>query len=203
MLTLCYRITPGTGYLEALGSKNVDVHFGGVSKITQTGLEMEDGTMFGVDAIVCATGFVPLSIPPSVSFACLTEDRTPLSGQRFPLSGRTAMTCETSGKTSQLLICLWQPLAFQIILVRIQSTELPVVNSLTFAVIGGPNFTFANGVFLISVETAWNYVFQVIEKVQTEGIISLSPKQRAVDDFQTHKDTLMKDMVWTGPCASW
>lgn len=70
-------------------------------------------------------------------------------------------------------------------------------------VIGGPNFTFANGVFLISVETAWNYIFQVIEKVQTEGIISLSPKQRAVDDFQAHKDSLMNDMVWTGPCASW
>lgn len=57
-LTLCCRITPGTGYLEALASKNVDVHFGGVSRITQSGLEMEDGTMLEVDAIVCATGFV-------------------------------------------------------------------------------------------------------------------------------------------------
>lgn len=70
-------------------------------------------------------------------------------------------------------------------------------------VIGGPNFTLANGVFLISVEVALKYVMQVIEKMQTEGIKSLSAKRQAVDDFQVHKDSLMSDMVWTGACRSW
>ncbi|KAJ9646718.1 hypothetical protein H2204_000410 [Knufia peltigerae] len=164
----CRRITPGTGYLEALASKNVDVHFGGVSRITQSGLEMEDGTMLEVDAIVCATGF-DTSFKPA-----------------FPLIGPNGHDLRDVWKD--------EPPSY----LSVGAAGFP-----NYFMIGGPNFTFANGVFLISVETAWNYIFQVIEKVQTEGIISLSPKQRAVDDFQAHKDSLMNDMVWTGPCASW
>lgn len=52
------RITPGKGYLEALASPNVDVAFGSLANVTETGFEMENGTSYQVDALVCATGFV-------------------------------------------------------------------------------------------------------------------------------------------------
>lgn len=52
------RITPGKGYLEALASPNVDVAFGSLAKVNEKGFQMEDGTSYEVDALVCATGFV-------------------------------------------------------------------------------------------------------------------------------------------------
>jgi hypothetical protein len=31
----------------------------------------------------------------------------------------------------------------------------------------------------------------------------MSPKSEAVDEFQEHKDAMMKDLVWTSGCRSW
>lgn len=70
-------------------------------------------------------------------------------------------------------------------------------------VVAGPNFTLANGVFIPCVETVFKYFFEAIEKMQTEGIKSFEPKAEAVQDFQEHKDDVMKDMVWTSSCRSW
>lgn len=66
----CRRLTPGTGYLEALRQPNVRVVLDGIKRIVPEGFETVTGEIIKIDAIVCATGF-------DVSF-------TP----RFPIIGR-------------------------------------------------------------------------------------------------------------------
>ncbi|KAL4807424.1 hypothetical protein BDV18DRAFT_168298 [Aspergillus unguis] len=72
-----------------------------------------------------------------------------------------------------------------------------------YFIISGPNFTLANGVFIPSVEKIVHHIFAIASKMQTEGLKAVSPTQEAVDDFQEHKDALMKDLVWTSGCRSW
>ncbi len=67
----------------------------------------------------------------------------------------------------------------------------------------GPNFPLANGCLIPCLEINIKYAFAAAKKMQYEGIKSLSPKQDAVDDFQEYKESLMKDLVWTGSCVSW
>jgi cation diffusion facilitator CzcD-associated flavoprotein CzcO len=43
--------------LESLAAENVTVSAGKIHGVTAGGIEMEDGTSFAVDAIICATGF--------------------------------------------------------------------------------------------------------------------------------------------------
>ncbi|KZL84609.1 hypothetical protein CI238_09562 [Colletotrichum incanum] len=50
-------LNPGDGYLEALFKLNVECMFGEIARITETGLEMTDGSSHGVDIIICATGY--------------------------------------------------------------------------------------------------------------------------------------------------
>lgn len=56
-LTIPFRITPGHGYLEALSADNVEVRTDQILKIVPEGIQMEDGTIFTLDSIICATGF--------------------------------------------------------------------------------------------------------------------------------------------------
>lgn len=53
----CKRITPGVGYLEALGSEKVEVAWGAIEKINESGPVGEDGREHPVDVLICATGF--------------------------------------------------------------------------------------------------------------------------------------------------
>lgn len=59
----CRRLTPGPGYLEAIGQDNVDYIQTPIRRFTATGIETEDGKHRPVDAIFCSTGsrrdFVP------------------------------------------------------------------------------------------------------------------------------------------------
>ena len=50
------RLTPGPGYLEALGSDNVEIVFGACERVTENGI-MADGREFDLDVLICATGF--------------------------------------------------------------------------------------------------------------------------------------------------
>lgn len=52
----CRRLTPGPGYLEAIGEDNVDYIRTKIRRFTPTGIETEDGVHREVDAILCATG---------------------------------------------------------------------------------------------------------------------------------------------------
>ncbi|KAI5115440.1 hypothetical protein M0805_005525 [Coniferiporia weirii] len=53
----CRRLTPGPGYLEALCQDNVDFVPTNIKKVTETGIELVDGTHQELDTIVCATGY--------------------------------------------------------------------------------------------------------------------------------------------------
>ncbi|KAL1739372.1 hypothetical protein HDZ31DRAFT_14535, partial [Schizophyllum fasciatum] len=53
----CSRPTPGPGYLEALCEDNVDFVPSSIKHITKDAIFTEDGSLFNVDIIVCATGY--------------------------------------------------------------------------------------------------------------------------------------------------
>lgn len=53
----CRRITPGVGYLEALGAENVEVVYGNVMEVNERGCICDDGKQYPMDVLICATGF--------------------------------------------------------------------------------------------------------------------------------------------------
>jgi hypothetical protein len=53
----CRRLTPGVGYLEALGKPNVTTVYGGITSITEKGCLCDNGIEYPVDVLICATGF--------------------------------------------------------------------------------------------------------------------------------------------------
>jgi hypothetical protein len=53
----CRRLTPGPGFLEALGQDNVECVWDGIASISETGILTSDGRHLDIDAIICATGF--------------------------------------------------------------------------------------------------------------------------------------------------
>ncbi|CAG8022785.1 unnamed protein product [Penicillium olsonii] len=53
----CRRLTPGPGYLEALGDDKVDVVTSEIVKVNETGIITADGQHRAVDMLICATGF--------------------------------------------------------------------------------------------------------------------------------------------------
>ncbi|VUC29175.1 unnamed protein product, partial [Clonostachys rosea] len=67
----------------------------------------------------------------------------------------------------------------------------------------GPSAPVAHGTFIPCIETYVNYAFNAVERLMTEGIKSITVKEEAVNDFQEHKDDIVKDLVWTSGCRSW
>jgi len=53
----CRRLTPGVGYLEALGKPNVQTVYGEINEITERGCLCSDGKEYPIDVLICATGF--------------------------------------------------------------------------------------------------------------------------------------------------
>lgn len=53
----CRRLTPGVGYLEALGKPNVETVYGEITEITPRGCKSDNGREYPVDVLICATGF--------------------------------------------------------------------------------------------------------------------------------------------------
>ncbi|KIW12770.1 hypothetical protein PV08_07957 [Exophiala spinifera] len=68
---------------------------------------------------------------------------------------------------------------------------------------GGPNSPISNGSLIAGLETAIDYAYRCITKMQTENIVSLEPKIEAVEDFLEHRDAYMDLMVWSDSCKSW
>ncbi|CAK7217886.1 hypothetical protein SCUCBS95973_003299 [Sporothrix curviconia] len=67
----------------------------------------------------------------------------------------------------------------------------------------GPNSPSAHGTLIGCLETYIHYAFAAVDKLMTENVKKLAPQQAAVDDFQEHKDDIVKDLVWTSGCRSW
>ncbi|RSL66611.1 hypothetical protein CEP51_012797 [Fusarium floridanum] len=60
----CRRVAPGDAYMLAVQKPNVNLHFCGVSKITEDGAVSDDGKLVTCDTIICATGFDVSYRPP-------------------------------------------------------------------------------------------------------------------------------------------
>ena len=60
----CRRLTPGPGYLEALVEDNVDFIDTPIQQVHPAGIELKDGRIIELDALICATGFSASAPPP-------------------------------------------------------------------------------------------------------------------------------------------
>ncbi|KAH0845345.1 putative sterigmatocystin biosynthesis monooxygenase stcW [Fonsecaea pedrosoi] len=67
----------------------------------------------------------------------------------------------------------------------------------------GPGATWSNGTLLPGIETTVEYSIKMIKKIQTEGILSATVKQQALDDIYQHFDEFHKGTVWHEDCRSW
>lgn len=59
------------------------------------------------------------------------------------------------------------------------------------------------GNFYQSCEAFTEYIVKVINKMQLDHILSVKPKDIAVDHFVRHSNAWMKRTALTGPCVSW
>lgn len=77
----CRRLTPSLPYLKAIQEPNVNVIRTGIRRITEKGIETDDGETHEVDTLICATGF-------NTSFS-----------SRFNIVGRNGASLRTMWKT--------------------------------------------------------------------------------------------------------
>lgn len=59
------------------------------------------------------------------------------------------------------------------------------------------------GNYYQSSEAFAQYIVKAIEKMQTDRILSITPKDKAVDHFVRHANAFLKRTAVTGPCVSW
>ncbi|TVY68915.1 putative sterigmatocystin biosynthesis monooxygenase [Lachnellula suecica] len=67
----------------------------------------------------------------------------------------------------------------------------------------GPNGPISHGSVLPIFEWHTRYMFQMINKLQTEPIKAFEPKPKPVQDYYNHTHELMKRLAWSAPCSSW
>ncbi|KAI9766003.1 MAG: hypothetical protein M1840_007010 [Geoglossum simile] len=169
----CRRLTPGSGYLEALGKENVDVVWGDIQEVTHTGVVDRDGKERPLDILICATGF-------DTSF-------TP----RFPILNQH----------QQNLQDLWanDPTRSPPSYLGIAAPHFP--NYLTFLGPNSPigNGPVLSGVeaqadYILKLLDRYQTDF---------SLLSFSPSADAVSSFLVHKDRILASSVFAAPCRSW
>lgn len=47
------------------------------------------------------------------------------------------------------------------------------------------------------------YIYKCITKLQTQGIKSMTISDEAVEDFNEHSQSWLRNTVWAAPCRSW
>jgi hypothetical protein len=52
-------------------------------------------------------------------------------------------------------------------------------------------------------EATSDYFIRIMQRMIRNRAKSFDVRQEAQDDFNTHIQEFMKDMVWTGTCRSW
>ncbi|KIW92820.1 uncharacterized protein Z519_06669 [Cladophialophora bantiana CBS 173.52] len=67
----------------------------------------------------------------------------------------------------------------------------------------GPNAPASHSSILPILEWHARYMFQMITKMQEEGIKAYDPKRECIKDFYNHTHELMKRLTWSAPCSSW
>ncbi|SCO55607.1 related to monooxigenase [Fusarium fujikuroi] len=67
----------------------------------------------------------------------------------------------------------------------------------------GPNTPISNGSLMGSVEATADYFIRLLHKMIRQRVKSFEVRADAQNDFNTHTQKIMQDMVWTGTCRSW
>lgn len=67
----------------------------------------------------------------------------------------------------------------------------------------GPQACGANGSFLPVLEATGDYIIKCVQKMQTQDILSMTPKREAVDEQVRHSDAFHQGTVWSHGCRSW
>jgi hypothetical protein len=67
----------------------------------------------------------------------------------------------------------------------------------------GPQACAANGSFLPVLEATGDYIIRCVQKMQSQDILSMTPKADVVEDLVRHADALMEGTVWKHSCRSW
>ncbi|KAJ9614291.1 hypothetical protein H2200_002427 [Cladophialophora chaetospira] len=80
---------------------------------------------------------------------------------------------------------------------------ITVHNFPNFFILIGPNGPTSHGSLLQVLEWYTRYAFEVIEKVQREGIKSFEPKISVIKEHYNYTHEFMKRMVWSSVCRSW
>ncbi|KAG7447094.1 FAD/NAD(P)-binding domain-containing protein [Guyanagaster necrorhizus] len=67
----------------------------------------------------------------------------------------------------------------------------------------GPGITYANGPFLTCVEAQADYVVACLSKLQKQDLKSMEVDRDVQEEYNIQQESLMKDLIWSDPCASW
>ncbi|OQE04269.1 hypothetical protein PENSOL_c001G05270 [Penicillium solitum] len=67
----------------------------------------------------------------------------------------------------------------------------------------GPNSPVSNGSLVQAIQMTGIYIYNCIKKLQTQGIKSMTVSEEAVDEFNEHSQSWLRDTVWAAPCRSW
>ncbi|KAJ5577120.1 hypothetical protein N7535_004046 [Penicillium sp. DV-2018c] len=67
----------------------------------------------------------------------------------------------------------------------------------------GPYGPIGHGSFLPLIEALARYIMQILRKMQTDRIKSLTPKSAAIADFIEHAELYLQRTAWVSGCSSW
>ena len=67
----------------------------------------------------------------------------------------------------------------------------------------GPNSGLGNGNLLIIIESIAQYVGQCLQKLATQNVRTLEPKQKCADSFTSYCEAYFKRTVFSAECGSW
>ncbi|KAN0102792.1 FAD/NAD(P)-binding domain containing protein [Hyaloscypha variabilis] len=67
----------------------------------------------------------------------------------------------------------------------------------------GPNFPISNGSLVLGVQAVSIYIYNCINKLQTENVRSMEVTSEANHDYNEHIQTYLQRTVWVENCRSW
>ncbi|KFZ01648.1 hypothetical protein V501_09887, partial [Pseudogymnoascus sp. VKM F-4519 (FW-2642)] len=67
----------------------------------------------------------------------------------------------------------------------------------------GPNFPISNGSLVLGVQAVSSYIYNCINKLQTENVRSMEVMTEACNDYNEHLQTYLQRTVWVENCRSW
>jgi hypothetical protein len=185
----CRRLTPGEGYIEAFSNPNATLSFGPIEKITEDGIQTEDGKNHQFDMIVCATGFDTSFIP------------------SWNLIGRGGAMLDERWKTN--------PEAF----FSVQVDTMPnyfIFNGPNAVVSHGSLLTQVSWTCDYILRWAKKIATEDIKYaalssrqslwcilILFENCRSIDVKRKSMDDYNVYAQEFLKRMVWSDGCRSW